>query len=323
MILVQAADMDTNQVQIIQVDPEIDGQRLDNFLLRYLKGLPRTRVYRIVRKGEVRINGRRAKPQVRLKAGDKVRIPPIRDLERRPEAVGSFENLDSLVLHEDDHLIILNKPAGMAVHGGSGVNAGVIETLRHARTDLARCELVHRLDRGTSGCLMIAKRRGYLKLLQDALRRPGTLSKTYLAVVHGYWSYGQVTVDEPLATTSRSGQERFTRVDPAGKPARTLFRPLRQAEALSLVEAQPLTGRTHQIRVHSRWLRHAIIGDDRYGDEFADQQLRGRPRRMLLHATRLVIPPLEGHDRLEVTAPVDSVFKRFLETTLETNDLGI
>ena len=177
--------MDASRVQIVQVDRESDGQRLDNFLLRHLKGLPRSRVYRIVRKGEVRINGRRVKPQVRLKTGDEIRIPPVRDLAKRHEAIGNFQDPDSLILHEDSHLIVLNKPAGMAVHGGSGVAAGVIESFRHARPDLANCELVHRLDRGTSGCLMIAKRRSYLRLLQDALRQPGTISKHYIAVVDG------------------------------------------------------------------------------------------------------------------------------------------
>ena len=193
-------------VQIVTVDLESEGQRLDNFLLRHLKGLPRSRVYRIVRKGEVRINGRRAKPRARLKIGDKVRIPPVRDLDTRSEAVGNFQDLDGLILHEDSHLIVLNKPAGMAVHGGSGVAAGVIESLRHARSDLTKCELVHRLDRGTSGCLMIAKRRSYLRLLQDALRRPGTISKQYIALVHGRCCVEEVTVDEPLLTLSRAGQ---------------------------------------------------------------------------------------------------------------------
>ena len=308
--------MDAGRVQIVQVDRESDGQRLDNFLLRHLKGLPRSRVYRIVRKGEVRINGRRAKPQVRLKTGDEIRIPPVRDLAKRQEAIGNFQDPDSLILHEDSHLIVLNKPAGMAVHGGSGVAAGVIESFRHARPDLANCELVHRLDRGTSGCLMIAKRRSYLRLLQDALRQPGTISKHYIAVVHGRWREHTITVEEPLLTLSRAGQERFTRVDRSGKPARTLFRPLAANQDISVIEARPFTGRTHQIRVHCRWLRHPIVGDNRYGDEAADGGLRPAPRRMLLHARRLTIPALGDRGHLEINAPFDRDSLNYLESTL-------
>ncbi len=304
------------RVQIIKVDSESEGQRLDNFLLRHLKGLPRSRVYRIVRKGEVRLNGRRAKPRVRLKIGDEVRVPPVRDLGYRAKAAGNFEDLDSLILHEDSHLIVLNKPAGMAVHGGSGVAAGVIESLRRSRSDLKECELAHRLDRDTSGCLMIAKRRSYLRLLQDALRRPGTISKQYVAVVHGRLSDKNVTVDEPLLTISRAGYERYSSVDRSGKSARTLFRRLAYSNGVSAVEAKPLTGRTHQIRAHCQWLGCPIVGDSRYGDKVADRELNNPPKRMLLHARRLDIPALGNRGQLRVIAPLAYKFEAFLESTL-------
>jgi len=227
-----------------------------------------------------------------------------------------FRDLDSLILHEDDYLIILNKPAGMPVHGGSGVAAGVIESFRHARPDLSRCELVHRLDKDTSGCLMIAKRRSYLRLLQEALRRPGTISKQYIAIVHGQWLEKTVIVDQPLLTLSREGQERFSRVEKSGKNARTHFRQLAVSPGISAIEARPLTGRTHQIRVHCRWLRFPIVGDNRYGDKTADSALSTKPPRMLLHARHLRIPTLGNQDQLEISAPLDRKTENYLESTL-------
>ncbi|MBT4162776.1 MAG: RluA family pseudouridine synthase [Gammaproteobacteria bacterium] len=307
------------KVRLIEIDAETAGQRLDNFLIRTLKGLPKSRVYRIIRKGEVRINGRRAKPQVRLNDGDKVRIPPIRHLPDRDQAIGSFHDLDALILFEDTHLIVINKPAGMAVHGGSGIRTGVIESLRHARPDVPALELVHRLDRGTSGCLMIAKRRSYLRLLQDALRQPGTISKRYTAVVHGSWPLPLESIEEPLLTVSKAGLERFTRVDEAGKKAQTEFRVVSTDQTLSLIEARPMTGRTHQIRVHCRWARHPVVGDNRYGDELLDGGLKQRPRRMLLHARHITIPALGERPALEVTAPLDNDFEEFLNSQPNIN----
>jgi 23S rRNA pseudouridine955/2504/2580 synthase len=305
--------MTMEKVRTVLIDEDSAGQRLDNFLLRELKGVPKSKVYRVIRRGEVRINGGRAKPLQKLKAGDRVRIPPVRQGEPGPAAVGSFQDLDALILFEDSHLLILNKPAGMAVHGGSGVQAGVIESLRHALPREKHLELVHRLDRGTSGCLMVAKKRKYLKLLQDALRQPGRISKFYQAVVHGAWPDTLDAVDQNLLTVSRSGQERFTRVDPVGKPALTTFRVIARAESLSWIEASPKTGRTHQIRVHARWARYPIVGDDRYGDQARDELLAVRPRRMLLHAHRLVIPAMDDRPAIEVAAPLDQRFSAFTE----------
>ncbi len=302
-------------VQKITVDSELAGQRVDNFLITLLKGLPKSRVYRIIRKGEVRINGRRCKPQSRLAAGDEVRVPPIRDLRERSVAVGHFDDLDALILCETEHLLVINKPAGMAVHGGSGQSVGVIESLRHARPEDKYLELVHRLDRATSGCLMIAKRRRYLKALQDALRRPGTIQKDYLALVHGRWPEHTRAVDQPILTTNRSGKERISRISEEGKAALTAFRVMSATDEVSLIQASPRTGRTHQIRVHTRWARHPIVGDERYGDELLDGMKP--PARMMLHAARLTIPALDGHPAQIIEAPLDDAYQGEVNSRLE------
>jgi len=296
------------KIQLVEVDAEDAGQRLDNFLIRTLKGLPKSRIYRIIRKGEVRINGKRCKPESRLAPGDTVRIPPINRLAERSTAVGSFKDLDSLILYEDERLLIINKPAGMAVHGGSGVSVGVIESLRAVREEGDRLELVHRLDRGTSGCLMVAKRRSYLRLLQDALRRPGQIRKHYIALVHGEWPGKLGVIDEPLLTTNKAGRERITRVSADGKEARTEFTLLGTDSETSLVRAYPVTGRTHQIRVHARWARHPILGDDRYGSEELDKLL-DHSGRLLLHAAELEIPPLGEFAGISARAPLDEEFQ--------------
>jgi 23S rRNA pseudouridine955/2504/2580 synthase len=301
---------------LLGVEEDSAGQRLDNFLMKTLKGVPKSKIYKIIRKGEVRINGKRAKPLARLTVGDQVRIPPISRQSERTEAVGSFRDLDSLIVYEDDNLLILNKPAGMAVHGGSGVSAAVIESLRAARPEGRRLELVHRLDRGTSGCLMVAKRRSALKVLQDALRQTGRIRKHYLAVVHGNWPERLKTIGEPLLTVSREGQERFTRVSPDGKPAVTRIRCLAATANLTLLQLSPETGRTHQLRVHTRWARHPILGDDRYGDSQLDADV-ARPRRMMLHAAALEIPALEGMQALRVQAPMDGDMLALVERAFD------
>lgn len=294
----------SSKVQIVDIDTEDAGQRLDNFLIRALKGLPKSRIYRIIRKGEVRINGKRCRPESRLAAGDRVRIPPIQRLAERSSAVGNFKDLKNLVIYEDDRLLIVNKPAGMAVHGGSGVSVGVIESLRHLREEGDRLELVHRLDRGTSGCLMVSKKRSYLRLLQDALRKPGQIRKHYLALVHGDWPEGRTLVDEPLLTTNNAGKERNTRVSSDGKDARTEFTGLATDGEVSLVRAYPVTGRTHQIRVHARWARHPILGDDRYGSQELDGLL-SYSGRLALHAHELFIPALDAFPAIQAKAPLD------------------
>ena len=311
--------MTTSQVRMIGIDVDMAGQRVDNFLIKTLKGLPKSRVYRIIRKGEVRVNGKRVKPQVRLHAGDLLRIPPIAHLPERRKAVGSFRDLASLILHEDRQLLVINKPAGMAVHGGSGVQVGVIETLRHALPEGHRLELVHRLDRGTSGCLMVAKRRACLRLLQDALRWPGQVGKDYLAVTHGHWPGALKEINQPLLTTGGAGREKVTRVNPQGKAAGTRFTTLASGADLSVIKASPLTGRTHQIRVHAQWARHPLVGDERYGDDLKDRSLATPVPRLMLHAAKLRIPALDGIGPVTVEAPLDPLMSKFILESFEDN----
>ncbi len=293
-------------VQVVEIDGEDAGQRLDNFLIRVLKGLPRTRIYRIIRRGEVRINGKRTKPAQKLQFGDKVRIPPIVHLPAKEAQVAEID-LNNRVIFENDGLLVLNKPAGLASHGGSGIKMGAIETLRANRGVDRQLELVHRLDRDTSGCLMISKKRSYLRLLQDALRQK-SISKRYLALVHGSWEPTVTLIDEPLLTRSSPKGEKITTVHHIGKPAQTAVNLIGEHAGLSLIEASPLTGRTHQIRVHTRHMRHPIVGDDKYGDELRDSGVSGylgRKPRLMLHARSLSIPALGDWSAVEVSAEMD------------------
>ena len=243
------------------------GRRLDNFLMSHLKGVPRAHVYRLIRSGEVRVNSRRVQASYRLISGDEVRVPPV----RQPEAgnappVGRVRGdwIEARVLHEDDDVLVINKPSGLAVHGGSGVSLGVIELLRATRGPRASLELVHRLDRDTSGCLLIAKRASALRILH-AQFRDGTVDKRYLALLIGRWPGRARTVDAPLVTDERRGGERHVRVDAAGKEAITHFVPLERFPDAVLAEVHLTTGRTHQIRVHAASIGHPVAGDERYG----------------------------------------------------------
>lgn len=292
------------------VDAEDAGQRLDNFLARELKGLPRSRLYRLVRRGEVRVNSGRARPSRKLAAGDRVRLPPLR-LPSQPDAAPTLPGQALPILHEDERLLVLDKPPGMAVHGGSGVPWGVIEALRQQRQDEPRLELAHRLDRDTSGCLMVARRPSYLRLLQGALRTR-RIAKRYLALVHGAWPDGLTEMDAPLATHASRDGEKTSRVSPEGRPAQSRFRTLLASPEASLLEVEILTGRTHQIRVHAQAAGHPLVGDGKYGDARLDKRLAaapGRPR-LMLHAAALAIPALGEAPALEVAAPLE---KRFAE----------
>lgn len=287
-------------VRLIEVDGDDAGQRLDNFLLRHLKGVPKTHVYRIIRSGEVRINKGRASAETRVQAGDAVRVPPVRISEKvaekaeRPAPAREFP-----ALLDDECLIAIDKPAGVAVHGGSGVSFGVIEQLRQARPQARFLELVHRLDRETSGILLVAKKRSALTHLQDQFRERET-GKTYLALVQGAWPANKKVIDLPLHKYLQADGERRVRVttadDPDGMRSITLVkvrqllapRPLQGLPALSLLEVTIKTGRTHQIRVHLSSQGHPIVGDDKYGDFDLNRRLQKQGlKRMFLHAWRL------------------------------------
>jgi 23S rRNA pseudouridine955/2504/2580 synthase len=303
-------------VEIVEISVDLAGQRLDNFLLNRLKGAPRSLIYRIVRRGEVRVNKGRIRPDYRLKAGDTVRIPPVR-LAPRPAPIRPSERilhqLDAAILYEDDRLLILNKPSGLAVHGGSGLSYGVIEGLRALRPKAPYLELVHRLDRDTSGCLLIAKKRSALRRLHEMLRN-NRMDKRYLALLRGEWQDGSRRITAPLLKNVLSSGERMVRVDPAGKPALSIFRPLAVGKTASLVEVKLETGRTHQVRVHAASQDHPIAGDDKYGDADFNRRIRQIGlKRLFLHASALRFQLAEGETAIEVTAPLDNDLQHVLQ----------
>lgn len=274
-------------VRWFEVTAHAEGQRLDNFLLSRLKGLPRSHLYRVIRKGEVRINKKRCKPDSRLEAGDLIRVAPLRLAEERPSVPGrSLQRLLSeSILFQDDTLMVLNKPAGVAVHAGSGAAVGIIEALRHMAGPDGYRELVHRLDKETSGCLLIACHGQSLKLLQNAFRRQ-EVRKTYLAITHGHWPASCREVDVPLMKWQPTNEEAIVKVDLNGKAALTRFECLSVGQQTSLVRASPVTGRTHQIRVHSQHAGHPLVGDSRYTLDSYDHALPNI-RKLQLHAAGL------------------------------------
>jgi 23S rRNA pseudouridine955/2504/2580 synthase len=306
-------------VQHRDVDDEHAGQRLDNFLLACLKGVPRTHVYRLIRSGQVRVNSGRVGPSYRLRAGDRVRVPPVRTREPQPAAAvhGGVDWLRKRIVYEDAKLLVLDKPAGLAVHGGSGVNLGCIEALRVLRPELKTLELVHRLDRATSGCLLVAKRRSALRTLHAVIRE-GRLEKRYLALVKGSWELGAVEIDAPLTATRREGEVKV-RVDPAGKASRSRFRRVEAyGSVASLVEVVLLTGRTHQIRVHAAHAGHPIAGDDRYGDKVFNAAMEAFSlHRMFLHAHAIAFEWPDTGEELAVSVPLPDELAAVLQALSE------
>lgn len=297
----------TPQVQLVEITDDLSDQRLDNFLIARLKGVPKSRIYRIVRKGEVRVNKGRVDVKYRLVTGDIVRIPPIRVAERSEASYvpqGLQTALQQGILFEDDGFLIVNKPAGFAVHGGSGVSSGIIEGLRLIRPEARFLELVHRLDKDTSGCLMIAKKRSALKQLHE-LFRDNHVQKTYLALLSGQWAGKKLIVNAPLLKNISKGGERIVVISPSGKEAETLFRRLKLFTDSTLVEASPKTGRTHQIRVHAASLGHPIVADERYGHDDINRKFKDRGyKRMFLHAEKLKFQhPVTGV-LLNIVAPL-------------------
>src|SRR5690606_18622434 len=311
-------------VQTDLITEDQAGQRIDNYLLTRLKGAPRTLIYRILRKGEVRVNKGRIKPEYRLQAGDSIRIPPVRlPQPDEPALVGQgiLNALEKSVLFEDKGLIVVNKPAGLAVHGGSGLDFGVIEAMRQLRPELKQqLELVHRLDRDTSGCLMIAKKRSMLRHLHAELRGDGPgkgVTKCYLALVRGRWPSAVKKVHAPLLKNNLRSGERMVEVNPEGKESLTEFRVIRRfGDFATLVEARPITGRTHQIRVHARHAGHPIAGDPKYGDDEFSRTIREKGgKRLFLHAVSLAAELPEG--KLQVTAEPGDVWDRTLSRLTE------
>ena len=304
--------MTISRVRKIRIDAEAAGQRIDNFLRRELPGVPKGRLYRLLRRGEVRVNGGRIRAEYRLAEGDEVRVPPARIRhDGAPPSTGFAEAMLERVVFEDKRLLVIDKPTGVAVHGGSGISHGVIELLRHARPDLKDLSLVHRLDRETSGCLVLAKRRSALRALHEQFRE-GRVEKNYLALVAGDWQLGERLIDKPLLVTHRKGGERHVVISRDGKPAKTRVRLSRRFAPYSLVQCMPLTGRTHQIRVHLAAEGFPILGDDRYGDEDANRQAKrqGLPR-LFLHAQSISFPDDHGNDR-HFTTPLAEDLDRFL-----------
>lgn len=284
------------------------GQRLDNYLMRVLKTIPKSHVYRVLRKGEVRVNGKRAKPETRLVLGDRVRIPPLRFDDKPAQAKPSTslqQFIGAAILHEDKDLLIVNKPAGVAVHGGSGLAFGVIEALRAARPELPDLELVHRLDRDTSGVLLIAKRRAALRELHAAFRER-EMTKRYLALVVGRWELGKKKIELPLLTNQKQGGERMVRVHADGQSALSTFVPQQHFGKLATLMAIEIgTGRTHQIRVHAAYAGHPVAGDEKYGDKAGSDALRTFGlRRMFLHAHSLEFARPGTGEKFSITAPL-------------------
>lgn len=308
-------NLNPQKVQFITIEPDQAGQRVDNFLRTYLKGVPKSLIYRILRKGEVRANKKRIKPEYKLQADDVLRIPPVKVAQ--PDALPSTKlnkvsEIEQQILFEDDLLIVLNKASGTAVHGGSGLSFGVIEALRALRPQAKFLELVHRLDRDTSGCLLVAKRRSCLIDLHAQLREK-QVDKRYQALVAGCWPANRFKVKAPLQKNILKSGERLVSVSLDGKPSETHFRILQAYADATLVEASPITGRTHQIRVHCLHAGHPIAGDDKYGNTAFDQKMQTIGlHRLFLHAHSIAFTHPKTQQKMRFEAPLDATLQSVL-----------
>ncbi|ORT50579.1 pseudouridine synthase [Vibrio sp. qd031] len=303
------------KVQLIDIDDDMAGQRIDNFLRNHLKSVPKSVVYRIVRKGEVRVNKKRIKVEYKLQPGDVVRIPPVTITEKTDQQpvistkLNAVANLESQIIHEDDHMLILNKPSGLAVHGGSGLKFGAIEALRALRPQARFLELVHRIDRDTSGILLVAKKRSALRHLQAQFREK-TVQKYYFALVMGTWKRSDKQVTAPLLKNEVNS---IVRVNPKGKPSDTRFKVLENFDKATLVQASPVTGRTHQIRVHCQYKGHPIAWDDRYGDPRFDAFTKTVGiDRLFLHAANIKFRHPSNDEWMEISAPIEARLEKSL-----------
>ncbi|MGJ7093000.1 23S rRNA pseudouridine(955/2504/2580) synthase RluC [Vibrio hannami] len=302
------------KVQFVEIDEDMAGQRIDNFLRNQLKNVPKSLIYRIIRKGEVRVNKKRIKAEYKLKAGDLVRVPPVK-VEETAQAdvpntkLNKVAELEHCIIYEDDHMLILNKPSGTAVHGGSGLSFGAIEALRALRPQARFLELVHRIDRDTSGILLVAKKRSALRHLQAQFREK-TVQKYYFALVMGEWKNSCRTVNAPLLKNEVNS---IVRVNPNGKASETRFKILEKFKDATLIQASPITGRTHQIRVHTQYTGHPIAWDDRYGDRRFDAYTgKFGLNRLFLHAANIKFTHPGTEKEMDISAPMGNQLEKVL-----------
>lgn len=315
----------TPKVRLVTVGPEDDDQRIDNYLTRELKGVPKSLIYRVIRKGEVRINKGRVQASYRLKPGDVIRIPPVRVSEGEIKLAPS-ESVKSLIgkqiIYEDKYVLVINKPSGIAVHGGSGIQYGVIEALRVLFPKLQNLELVHRLDRDTSGCLLIAKKRSALRHLHEQIRGK-TMEKQYLALVRGQCNVAQLSVVTGLQKNTVKSGERIVRVQDDGKLSESIFTAEKAFGLATLVNVQAITGRTHQIRVHAAHIEHPIAGDEKYGDEQFNREMRSYGlKRLFLHARHIAFLLPDSDEIIRITAPLTEDLQRVLQRLEKTGTAG-
>lgn len=313
-------------VKMLTISEDEAGQRIDNYLLAKLKGVPKSLIYRILRKGEVRVNKGRIKPEYKLQNGDVVRVPPVRVSEKNTVPISKNLNkvtsLESHIIFEDDCLLVLNKPSGIAVHGGSGLNFGVIEALRALRPEARFLELVHRLDRDTSGILLVAKKRSALRNLHEQLRVK-TVQKDYLALVRGQWQSHVKVVQAPLLKNELASGERIVKVSEQGKPSETRFAIEERYQNATLVKASPVTGRTHQIRVHTQYAGHPIALDDKYGDKEFDKYMQELGlNRLFLHAFSIRFEHPKTGETLRLNAQLDEKMKAILKKLRESKEIN-
>lgn len=305
----------SNPVQFIDISAEQAGQRIDNFLLTLEKGVPKSRIYRAIRKGEVRVNKGRIKQTYKIQAGDSVRVPPLHVSEdTTPTTVSEFlrRQLTENILLEDDDLLVLNKPCGLAVHAGSNIQQGIIEAFRVIRAELPFLELVHRLDRDTSGCLLLAKNRDALLNLQQQMINHD-LNKRYLTLLKGSWGKDERLIEQPLLKNTVSSGERMVRIDPEGKYAKTVFIPVESFKQAQLTEVVLYTGRTHQIRVHAHFMETPMAGDDKYGQRnFNKEMKKFGLKRMFLHAWKLGITHPSTNQSVMLEAPLPEQLENVL-----------
>ncbi|UGA55775.1 23S rRNA pseudouridine(955/2504/2580) synthase RluC [Vibrio sp. VB16] len=303
------------KVQFVDIDADMAGQRIDNFMRNQLKNVPKSLIYRIIRKGEVRVNKKRIKAEYKLQPGDIVRVPPVKMEEVEQKDVPNTKlnkvaELESCIIFEDDHMLVLNKPSGTAVHGGSGLKFGAIEALRALRPDARFLELVHRIDRDTSGILLVAKKRSALRHLQAQFREK-TVQKYYFALVMGHWKPSCRRVNEPLLKNEVNS---IVRVNPNGKASETRFKIVEKFTEATLVQASPITGRTHQIRVHAQYTGHPIAWDDRYGDRRFDAYTgKVGLDRLFLHAANIKFAHPATEEKIDISAPMEGRLEAVLQ----------